>query len=97
MSVRISILSLHALEQLAIPKTLKDAWFNRPQRAAALGNLVGRMCQPSSELATWNWMKNKSAIGELLEFDFVSMLLIPLYRASDRLLKHKTLIEDQVF
>ena len=42
-------------------------------------------------------MKNKSAIGELLEFDFESMPLMQLYRASDRLLKHKTLIEDQVF
>ena len=42
-------------------------------------------------------MKNKSAIGELLEFDFESMPLMQLYRASDRLLKHKTLIEDQIF
>ena len=96
-SVGTEHVSLHALEQLGLPKILEEAGFNGPQRAAALGNIVGRMCQPRSELATWNWMKNKSAIGELLEFDFESMPLMQLYRASDRLLKHKTLIEDQVF
>jgi transposase len=55
------------------------------------------MCEPRSELATWNWMKNKSAVGELLEFDFESMPLMQLYRASDRLLGHKQAIEDQIF
>jgi len=42
-------------------------------------------------------MKTKSAVGELLEFDFESMPLMQLYRASDRLLKHKEAIEEQVF
>jgi len=58
--------SLYALEQLGLPKILEEAGFNGPQRAAALGTIVGRMCQPRSELATWNWMKNKSAISELI-------------------------------
>ena len=96
-SVGAEHVSLHALEALGLPKILEDAGFNGPQRAAALANIIGRMCEPRSELATWNWMKNKSAIGELLEFDFESMPLIQLYRASDRLLKHKESIEDQVF
>ena len=89
--------SLHALEALGLPKILEDVGFNGPQKAAALANIIGRMCEPRSERATWNWMKHKSAIGELLEFDFESMPLMQLYRASDRLLKHKEVIEDQVF
>lgn len=96
-SVGTEHVGLHALEALGLPKILEDAGFNGPQRAAALANIIGRMCQPRSELATWNWMKNKSAIGELLEFDFESMPLMQLYRASDRLLKHKKRIEDQMF
>ena len=89
--------SLHALEALELPKILEKVGFNGPQKAAALANIIGRMCEPRSELATWNWMKNKSAVGELLEFDFESMPLMQLYRASDRLLKHKEVIEDQIF
>jgi transposase len=96
-SVGTEHVSVHALEALGLPKILEDAGFNGPQKAAALANIIGRMCEPRSELATWNWMKNKSAIGELLEFDFESMPLMSLYRASDRLLKHKAVIEDQVF
>jgi len=41
--------------------------------------------------------EKQSAVGELLEFDFESMPLMQLYRASDRLLKHKEVIEDQIF
>ena len=96
-SVGTEHVSLHALEALGLPKILEDAGFNGPQRAAALANIIGRMCEPRSELATWNWMKTKSAVGELLEFDFESMPLMQLYRASDRLLKHKEAIEEQVF
>jgi hypothetical protein len=88
--------SLHALEMLGLPTTLEDAGFNRPQKAAALANIIGRMCEPRSELATWNWMKDKSAIGELLELDFESMPLMQCYRGSDRMLKHKEAIEDQI-
>jgi len=96
-SVGTEHVSLHALEELGLPKILEDAGFNGPQKAAALANIIGRMCEPRSELGTWNWMKNKSAVGELLEFDFESMPLMQLYRASDRLLKHKEVIEDQIF
>jgi hypothetical protein len=96
-SVGTEHVSLHALEELGLPKILENMGFNGPQKAAALANIIGRMCEPRSELATWNWMKNKSTIGELLEFDFESMPLMQLYRTSDPLLKHKEVIEDQVF
>lgn len=96
-SVGTEHVSLHALEALGLPQILEDAGFNRPQQAAALANIAGRMCAPRSERATWNWIQHKSAIGELLEFDFESMPLMQLYRASDRLLKNKALIEDRVF
>jgi len=96
-SVGAEHVSLEALKELGLPQILDKAGFNARQKAAALGNIVGRMCEPRSELATWNWLQNKSAIGELLEFDFQSMPLMQLYRASDRLLKNKALIEQHLF
>ena len=89
--------SLEALKELGIPDILKEAGFNGPQRAAALGNIIGRMCAPSSERATATWLKERSAIGELLDYDFASMPLMQLYRASDKLLKNKDLIEEKIF
>jgi len=96
-SVGTEHVSLHALEELGLPEILDDLGFNGRQKATALANIIGRMCEPRSELATWKWMKNKSAIGELLKFDFQSMPLMQLYRASDRLINHKQSIEEQVF
>ena len=89
--------SLEALKELQIPQILEDAGFNTRQRAEALGNIIGRMCAPRSERATAEWLKGKSALGELLKHDFSAMPLIQLYRASDRLFKNKKLIEERIF
>jgi hypothetical protein len=43
------------------------------------------------------WLKETSALGELLKHDFTPMPLMQLYRASDRLLRHKALIEEKIF
>jgi hypothetical protein len=38
-----------------------------------LGNIIARMAQPGSELATHAWLKDTSALGELIDFDFQAM------------------------
>ena len=88
---------VEALKELNLPGILDEAGFNGPQKAAALGNIAGRMCEPRSERATLKWLTNTSALGELLNFDFESMALMQLYRASDLLLKNKALIEQGLF
>jgi transposase len=89
--------SLEALKELQIPKILEIAGFSGRQQAEALGNIIGRMCAPRSERATANWLKEKSALGELLNYDFIEMPLMQLYRASDRLFENKELIEEKIF
>ena len=89
--------SLEALKDLQIPQILEEAGFSGRQQAEALGNIIGRMCALRSERATANWLQEKSALGELLKYDFAEMPLMQLYRASDRLLENKKLIEQKVF
>ena len=96
-SVGAEHVSLAALEELHLPQILEEAGFNAKQRAEALGNIVARMCAPRSERATYQWLNDKSALGELLKYDFAAMPLMSLYRASDRLLKNKDLIEEKIF
>ena len=96
-SVGAEHVSLEALKELQIPQILEDAGFNTRQRAEALGNIIGRMCAPRSERATAIWLKEKSALGELLKHDFTPMPLMQLYRASDRLYHQKKLIEEKIF
>jgi hypothetical protein len=96
-SVGAEHVSLEALKELQIPKILEEAGFNKRQQAEALANIIGRMCAPRSEHATAKWLNEKSALGELLKHDFTPMPLIALYRASDRLFRHKALIEEKIF
>ncbi|MCW8178002.1 hypothetical protein D8B25_22385, partial [Verminephrobacter aporrectodeae subsp. tuberculatae] len=55
------------------------------------------MALPCSELATHAWLKDQSALGELLEFDFQAMDLNRLYRASDALYKHREALQEHLF
>jgi len=58
---------------------------------------VGRMAHPASELATHAWLQQRSALGELIGFDFESMDLNRLYRAGDALYKHRETLQDHLF
>ena len=55
------------------------------------------MAAPASEHATYAWLTQRSALGDLLDVDFSAMPLMTLYRASDALLKHRDALEHQVF
>ena len=96
-SVGVEHLALHALSQLGFIEKLSELGINRPTRAAIIGNIIGRMAKPASELATWNWLQRHSALGELIDFDFEAMPHMSLYRASDMLMKHRTVLEDHLF
>ncbi len=96
-SVGVEHAGLSVMRELGFIEHLQALGFNRAQCAAAIGNVIGRMAAPGSELATWGWLKHESALGDLLDFDFEGMSLMRLYRASDLLLHHQGRIEAFVF
>jgi len=96
-SVGVEHAGLSVMRELGFIEHLQALGFNRAQCAATIGNVIGRMAAPGSELATWGWLKDESALGEILEFDFEGMSLMRLYRASDLLLHHQAKIEAFVF
>jgi transposase len=96
-SVGVEHVALHALAQLGFIDKLTELGINGVNRAAILGNLIGRMAAPASELATWNWLNSQSALGELLDVDFAGLSHMRLYRTSDILMQHRAAIEDHLF
>lgn len=96
-SVGIEHAALCAMRQCGFEDKLAELGFNRPQIAAAVGNIVGRMAHPGSELATHAWLQKRSALGELIAFDFEALDLNRLYRASDMLYKHRDALQDHLF
>jgi transposase len=96
-SVGVEHAALSAMRQCGLEDKLAELGLNRPQIAAAVGNIVGRMAHPGSELATHAWLQHRSALGELIDFDFEAMDLNRLYRASDALYKHREALQDHLF
>ncbi len=96
-SVSCEHVALETFRLLGLDKKLKDLKFTTPQIAAVMGTIIGRMCQPGSELSTHYWLQNKTGLGELIGHDFNKTSLYRLYQTSDMLLKHKESLEAFLF
>ena len=96
-TVSVEHVALHAIAQLGLVQTMTQLGINSVKQAAILGNIIGRMAEPRSELATWDWLCTHSALGELLDVDYEGLSHMSLYRASDLLMKHRQAIEDSIF
>ncbi len=96
-TVGVEAAALWAMRQVDFVGLLQSLGLTGPQRAAALGSIIGRMAAPASELATHAWLGERSALGELLDVDYEAMSLSSLYRISDRLLRHKSALETALF
>ena len=96
-SVGVEHAALSVMRQYGFEDKLAELGLNRPQIAAGVGNIIGRMAHPGSELATHAWLQQRSALGELIGFDFEAMDLNRLYRASDALYKHREALQDHLF
>ena len=90
-------ITLETLRFLGLDSKLKDLGFNGPQTAAAIGTIIGRACNPGSELATYGWLQERSGLGELIDYDFNNLSLYGMYQASDHLLKKKTELEKHLY
>ena len=96
-TVGVESLALWAMEQVDFAGLLASLGLTGPQRAAAIGSIIGRMAAPGSERATHRWLEEYSGLGELLDVDYSAMGLSALYRASDRLLAHKAALQATLF
>ena len=82
------------MEQLGLEALLERL---TARRALAMATIVARMAAPGSERASWRWLCERSALGELLGVDFERMSMMRLYRASDALLARRAAIEAHLF
>jgi transposase len=90
-------ITLEALKTLELDTKLKELGFNGPQTAAAIGTIIGRCCEPGSELATHEWLQERSGLGELITYNYDNLSLYSMYQISDQLLKNKSAIEEHLY
>ena len=96
-SVGVEHVALSTLTELGFIDKLTELGISGSMRSAIVGNLIGRMAHPTSELGTWDWLQTHSALGELIDADFNAKSPMALYRASDLLMRHRGAIENHLF
>ena len=96
-TVGVEHVGLWAMQQVGLRALLAQLGLNSRQQAAAMGSIIGRLAAPGSERATHRWLRDTSALGDLLEVDFENYSLMQLYRASDALMAHREAIEAHLF
>ena len=96
-SIGIEHVGLEMMKELGLPEILSTVGMNGVQIKAIIGSIIGRLSEPGSELSTWKWLRERSGLGELLGYDYKSMSLMQLYRASDKLISRHKEIEDLLF
>jgi len=87
--------ALKALELLGFARILGKLNLNQHQIKCATALVVGRMLSPGSERQTYDWMRERSSILELLQLDPPSPST--LYRIGDMLYAHRKQIMDALF
>jgi transposase len=83
--------------ELKMPKKLEALGFGARERSLAEAVVTGRLMDSGSELSTWEWMKNSSAIGDLTEESLDNIGLNSVYKIGDKLLSNKEDIEKHLF
>lgn len=78
---------------LELEETLEDCRFNERQRSVAKALILGKLIAPSSELETWRWLNNRTALSEMTSEDVTGLGKDSYYETADLLYKNKDKIE----
>jgi hypothetical protein len=83
--------------RLGFDSILRKCGFNERQRSLSKAVVLGRLVAPGSELASWRWFRDNTALPELLDADISDIGKDPFYEISDALLPHKDQIESALW
>ncbi len=84
-------------KQLNINKILQENGFTRLEAALAEAVVAARLIEPGSDLDTWKWLHQRSAIKEILAVNLDGVGKDAVYEIADHLLSHKNEIEKALY
>lgn len=85
------------IKELELDIKLKALGFTNVQLNSAIGTIVAKMIQPSSDIQTYRWLCGKSGINELLDCDFKKISSNNIYRVADKLYENKDILEKHLY
>jgi transposase len=79
-------------QRLALEHTLRDCGLSQTIQRLACAMVLNRLIAPCSEHAMPNWIR-RTALADILGFDFAGLTEDPLYQVLDKLHPHRAAIE----
>ena len=73
------ILCMDMIEKLQLEKKFQEFGFTKQDSKIAISTIVARLLHPGSDLSSWEWLKESSALDELIDFDFSDLSLSRFY------------------
>ena len=95
--VGIEHLLYETIKELKLDTKLKELGFTNIQYNSAIGTIIAKIANPSSEAKAYDWLCNTSAINELIGCDYNKISSNSIYRISDKLLAHKDSLESHLY
>lgn len=96
-SVGVENIVYETIKELKLDTKLQELGFTNIQTISAIGSLVAKTANPSSDIQTYNWLCKTSGINELIDCDFNKISSSNIYRVADKLNTHKDELEMHLY
>ena len=96
-TIGVEYLAYEAAKKISLPEILLKCGLSEKEVNASLASVIGRLIAPGSEVSTVNYLRNNSALDEILNTDFSNLHKNRLYKISDLLLKNQSAIESALY
>ncbi len=84
-------------DKLDFDVVLKGCGFDEKQLSFAKAVILGRLINPQSEISTWRWFQNSTALIEMTHADLAGVGKNSFYEIGDLLFQNKEKIENALF
>lgn len=90
-------LAYETAKKINLIRILSECGLSEKEINSAMATIIGRLIAPGSEVSTVKYLRNNSALDEILATDFSNLHKNKLYKISDLLLKHQSAIEQKLY
>ena len=90
-------LAYETAKKLKLTEILSECGLSEKEIKSAMATIVGRLIAPGSEVSTVKYLRNNSALDEILGTDFSNLHKDRMYQISDTLLRHQKKIEEKLY
>jgi len=80
-------------EELSFNKILRSCGFDLKQLSLAKAVIIGRLVAPGSDHGTWQWLRKRTSLLEMLPVDLTTVGKDAFYEIADELYARKDLLE----